>query len=329
MDRHATETTPFQLIEVPFHYLLIVEARGRAPWAFLLQRRFRGETLTEPLIRVEELHFAYNAGTEGAVPALNGVNLEIDAGEYIAIVGHNGSGKSTLARHFNALLLPTKGKVYVGGMDTRDPHHTIPVRSRVGMVFQEPDNQIVGTIVEEDVAFGPENLGVSQEELAGRVREALETVDMWPHRHRAPHLLSGGQKQRVAIAGVLAMRPACLVLDEATAMLDPAARFEVLSTLRKLHRQGTTIVAITHFMEEAVEAERMLVMSGGQIALEGTPETVFGQGDRLRDLRLALPAPAQLAASIRERCHTLPANLLTVPALVEAVDLLAKAGQEQ
>ena len=285
--------------------------------------------MTEPLIRVEDLHFTYNAGTEQAVPALNGVDMEIDAGEYIAIVGHNGSGKSTLARHLNALLLPTGGKVYVNGMDTSDPLHTIPVRSTVGMVFQEPDNQIVGTIVEEDVAFGPENLGVGREELAGRVRDALETVDMWPHRHRAPHLLSGGQKQRVAIAGVLAMQPACLVLDEATAMLDPAARSEVLSTLRKLHRQGVTIVAITHFMEEAVEAERMLVMSGGQITLEGTPEAVFGQGDRLRDLRLTLPAPAQLAASIRERCPALPANLLTVPALVEAVDLLASDGREQ
>jgi len=285
--------------------------------------------LTEPLIRVEGLHFAYNAGTERAVPALNGVNLEIDAGEYIAIVGHNGSGKSTLVRHFNALLLPTEGKVYVGGMDTGDPRHTIPVRSTVGMVFQEPDNQIVGTIVEEDVAFGPENLGVDREELTRRVREALEAVDMWPHRHRAPHLLSGGQKQRVAIAGVLAMQPACLVLDEATAMLDPAARSEILSTLRKLHRQGVTIVAITHFMEEAVEAERMLVMSGGKIILEGTPETVFGQGDHLRNLRLTLPAPAQLAASIHERCPALPENLLTAPALVEAVDLLASDGREQ
>jgi len=279
--------------------------------------------MQKPLIRLEDVHFTYQANTEGAMPALKGINLDIQAGEYVVILGHNGSGKSTLARHLNALLLPTQGKVLVDGMDTNDPAHTIAVRSRIGMVFQEPDNQIVGTIVEEDVAFGPENLGVPREELIQRVRAALETVDMWSHRRRAPNLLSGGQKQRVAIAGVLAMQPACLVLDEATAMLDPNSRSDVLSTLRDLHDRGTTIVAITHFMEEALEADRVVVMSGGQIALEGAPELVFSQVDRLRELHLALPAPAQLAAYVRERCEALSTNLLTAPALVEAIDALA------
>jgi energy-coupling factor transporter ATPase len=280
--------------------------------------------MQEPLIRLEDVHFTYQADTEQATPALAGVTLDIQAGEYVAILGHNGSGKSTLARHLNALLLPTRGKVIVAGMDTRDPSHTLAVRRRVGMVFQEPDNQIVGTVVEEDVAFGPENLGVPREELIQRVHDALETVGLWEQRRRAPNLLSGGQKQRVAIAGVLAMQPACLVLDEATAMLDPASRADILATIRDLHARGTTIVAITHFMEEAVEAERVIVMSGGQIALEGTPEAVFSQTDRLRELHLALPAPARLAERVRERCVAMPANLLTVPALVEAVDALAR-----
>ena len=279
--------------------------------------------MREPLIRLEDVHFAYGSDTDQAIQALAGVTLDIEAGEYVAILGHNGSGKSTLARHLNALLLPNRGNVFVDGMNTRDPAHTIAVRSRIGMVFQEPDNQIVGTIVEEDVAFGPENLGVPRDELMRRVRDALETVGLWEHRHRAPNLLSGGQKQRVAIAGVLAMQPACLVLDEATAMLDPVSRADILATLRDLHVQGTTIVSITHFMEEVVEADRVVVMSGGQIALEGTPEAVFSQIERLRELHLALPAPALLAESLRERCSHMPANLLTVPALVQAVDRLA------
>ena len=283
--------------------------------------------MTTPLIRVENLCFTYNAGTPQAVPALNGIDLEIIAGEYVVIAGHNGSGKSTLARHFNALLLPTSGSAWVDGMDTRQPAYTIPIRSRVGMVFQEPDNQIVGTIVEEDVAFGPENLGVPQEELPGRVRQALELVDLWPHRHRPPHLLSAGQKQRVAIAGVIAMRPACLVLDEATAMLDPAGRAEVLEAVRRLNAQGVTIIAITHFMDEAVEASRVLVMEKGKIALSGSPRAVFAQRERLRELHLGLPAAARLAAAARERGAALPEDILTVPALVGAIDSLARGRQ--
>lgn len=281
-----------------------------------------------PLIRAEDVHFTYDAGSSRAQPALRGIDLDIQAGEYVVIVGHNGSGKSTLARHFNALLLPSRGSILIDGMDTREPANTIPVRSAVGMVFQEPDNQIVGTIVEEDVAFGPENLGVPRDELEERVKEALMTVGMWDHRHRAPNLLSGGQKQRVAIAGVLAMQPACLVLDEATAMLEPASRAEVLSTLRRLNQEGATIVAITHFMEEAVEADRVLVMSGGEIVLAGPPEQVFSQPDRLRTLHLTLPAPARLAEYVRERCGCLPANLFTVADLVGAVDALARSVKE-
>jgi len=275
------------------------------------------------LIRVENVHFAYRAGAERETPALNGVDLEIQAGEYVAIVGHNGSGKSTLARHLNALLLPTVGRVLVAGMDTRDSAHTLDIRRRVGMVFQVPDNQIVGTIVEEDVAFGPENLGVPHPELEQRVRESLEAVDLWEERHRPPHLLSGGQKQRVAIAGVLAMQPACLVLDEATSMLDPAGRADLLCILRRLHGSGLTIIAITHFMEETIEAERVVVMSEGQIALAGSPAEVFSDRQRLTELRLRLPAPARLADALRQRRPAVSPCLLTTPALVEAIDALA------
>ena len=273
-------------------------------------------------IRVEDVCYTYNADTPNATPALRGVSLEIAAGDYVAIVGHNGSGKSTLARCLNALLLPTAGRVLVDGRDTRDPAATIPIRRRVGMVFQEPDNQIVGSIVEEDVAFGPENLGVPRAELIERVRWALEQVGLWEERRRAPQHLSAGQKQRLAIAGVLAMRPACLVLDEATSMLDPHSRAEVLDVARRLHADGTTIVAITHNMEEVVEAERMLVLSEGRLALSGTPGEIFGRPDALRALRLELPPAARLAEALRQRRPALPARLLTTPALVDAVDAL-------
>lgn len=276
------------------------------------------------LIRLEDVHFAYRAGEPDAVPALNGISLTIRRGEYVAIVGHNGSGKSTLARHFNALLLPTSGKVYVQDMDTADPRHTLAIRRIVGMVFQDPDNQIVGTLVEEDVAFGPENLGVPRPALAQRVEKALQAVGLWELRHRPPHLLSGGQRQRVAIAGVLAMEPACLVLDEATSMLDPASRAEVLQIVRRLHAAGTTIVAITHFMEEAALAERVIVLAGGKIALEGTPQEVFSQRERLRELRLVPPTPARLAEAVQARSGRAFTPLpLTREDLVEAVHAYA------
>lgn len=272
------------------------------------------------IIRVEDLHFAYNAGTAGAIPALAGISLSIRRGEWVAIVGHNGSGKSTLARHFNAVLTPTRGRVTVDGMDTADPRNVLPIRQRVGMVFQDPDNQIVGTVVEEDVAFGPENLGVPRQELRRRVRGALEAVGMWEYRHRAPHLLSGGQKQRVAIAGALAMEPACLVLDESTSMLDPAGRADVLRFVQDLHAQGVTIVIITHFMEEAVLADRIIVLEQGRMALEGTPAEVFAQRDMLGALRLRPPAPALLAYALQERgCLQFEQIPLTREKLIEAV----------
>ncbi len=281
--------------------------------------------MDDVLIRLEDVHFAYGAGRADAVPALNGISLTIRRGEYVAIVGHNGSGKSTLARHLNALLLPTRGKVYVQGMDTSDRRHTLAIRRLVGMVFQDPDNQIVGTLVEEDVAFGPENLGIPRPALAERVQKALQTVGLWELRHRPPHLLSGGQRQRVAIAGVLAMEPACLVLDEATSMLDPASRAEVLRLVQRLHAAGTTIIAITHFMEEAAMAERVIVLAGGKIALEGTPQEVFSQPERLRQLRMVPPVPAQLAEAVRNRIGVTFTPLpLTREALVEAVHCQAQ-----
>lgn len=252
--------------------------------------------------------------------ALQRVDLGIEAGEYVAIVGHNGSGKSTLAKHLNALLLPTRGSVLVDGLDTREPAHRRAIREMVGMVFQVPDNQIVATIVEEDVAFGPENLGVPHEEIVSRVEWALDLVEMGEFRHRAPHLLSAGQKQRLAIAGVMAMRSRCLVLDEATSMLDPAGREEVLASVRRLHREeGLTVVAITHFMEEAALAQRVVVMEGGRVALQGSPREVFGQPERLRELQLDVPVAMELAQRLHRWLPEFPANLIEEGELVEAV----------
>lgn len=249
-----------------------------------------------PIIRVENLHHTYTPERAAPVQALRGVSLTVHAGEYLVILGHNGSGKSTLAKHFNALLLPTQGNVWVKGWNTRERAYTLNIRATVGMVFQHPDNQFVATIVEEDVAFGPENLGVPRDELLRRVDWSLDRVEMSQYRHRAPHLLSGGQKQRVCIAGVLAMRPEVLVLDEATAMLDPLGRREVLDVVRRLNRgEGVTVVAITHHMEEAVEADRVIVMEEGRIALEGTPREVFRQVERLRELQMDVPQVTQLA----------------------------------
>jgi energy-coupling factor transporter ATPase len=273
-----------------------------------------------PIIRVENLHFTYQPEHGTPVPALHGVNLSIEQGEYVAILGHNGSGKSTLARHLNALLLPTQGQVFVKDYSTTDPAHLLDVRSTVGMVFQNPDNQMVATIVEEDVAFGPENLGVPHDELKARVDWALEQVDMIAHRMRAPHLLSGGQKQRVCIAGVLAMKPEVLALDEATALLDPLGRREVLGIVHRLNReQGVTVVAITHHMEEAVEAGRVLVMADGCIELDGTPREVFGQVERLQALQMDVPQVAQLAALLHRFWPAFPADLLSSAELTTAV----------
>jgi energy-coupling factor transporter ATPase len=275
--------------------------------------------MQNPLIRIENLTFAYNPRSERPIMALRDINLTIRQGEYLAIVGHNGSGKSTLAKHLNALLLPTEGEVWVAGWNTKDPAHTRTIRSTVGMVFQVPDNQIVATVVEEDVAFGPENLGVAEEELGERVTSALEMVGLLPLRKRAPHLLSAGQKQRLAIAGALAMRPRCLVLDEATALLDPRGRAKVLEILRNLQEEGVTIMAITHFMSEAAEADRVLVLSEGRIAMEGSPRQVFCQVEALRALQLDVPPATELALTLSTRLPGFPPDLLTVPELVEAI----------
>lgn len=255
-----------------------------------------------PLIEVHQLTHVYHAGTPQEVRAVHDVSLTVHRGEFLALVGGNGSGKSTLAKHLNALLPPTEGRVVVDGLDTRDPHALWEIRRKVGMVFQNPDNQIVATVVEEDVAFGPENLGLPPEEIAQRVEEALRTVGMLEHRRREPHLLSGGQKQRVAIAGVLAMRPQCIVLDEATTMLDPEGRREVLRTAHRLREQeGIAVVHITHNMEEAAQADRVVVLHEGRVALEGTPREVFRDVQRLRRLRLDLPEVAELSGCLRQR----------------------------
>ena len=269
--------------------------------------------MAEPILRTENLTFRYTTG-EGAAPTvLDGVSLSVRAGEFVAVLGHNGSGKSTLAKHFNAILLPTAGKVYVDGMDTCDEDRLLDIRRRVGMVFQNPDNQIVASVVEEDVAFGPENLGVPSEEIRERVDGALAAVGMTEYAHHAPHLLSGGQKQRVAIAGVLAMRPECIVLDEPTAMLDPVGRKEVLDTVRRLNRdQGITVVLITHHMDEAAQADRLIVMHDGHIMADGRPEQVFQNVDGLRTLGLEVPEPVALLYELRQSGVDVPLDALTV-----------------
>ena len=275
--------------------------------------------MARPIIRVEGLYHTYFPDTPNAIQALCGVSFTVQQGEYLTIIGHNGSGKSTLAKHLNGLLQPTQGDVWVNGWNTRDMERRIDVRSTVGMVFQTPDNQIVATIVEEDVAFGPENLGVPQPELRQRVDWALDTVEMQPYRHRAPHLLSGGQKQRVAIAGILAMKPQVLVLDESTALLDPLGRDEVLRVARRLNNEGTTIIAVTHFMQEAVLADRVIVLENGTLALQGTPREVFSQAERLRELQLDVPEITQLAQRLHAHDGSFPDDVLTVDELVEAV----------
>ena len=278
-----------------------------------------------PFIYVAGLTHTYEGETASQpVPALCDVNLAIEAGEYVALIGANGSGKTTLARHLNGLLLPTAGDVWIGDRNTRNPTHLYAIRADVGMVFQSPEDQLVATIVEEDVAFGPENLGVSEDELPRRVHQALDRVGMWEQRQRPPHLLSAGQQQRVAIAGALAMNPRCLVLDEATSMLDPAGRRDLLQLLAELHGAGLTIVGITHLMEEAVRAERVIVLDRGRVALDGPPSEVFSDGERLASLRLELPPVAALAARLRRHFPGLPRDLLTPKALADAVALSAQ-----
>lgn len=277
----------------------------------------------EPIIRVEQIEYTYRPAGREPVRALAGLSLTVRPGEYVAIVGANGSGKSTLAKHLNALLKPQRGEVWVAGLNTKDPANTRSIRQTVGMVFQNPDNQLVATIVEEDVAFGPENLGLPAAEIRRRIEHAMEQVDVAELRHRQPHLLSGGQKQRVAIAGVLAMEPRVLVLDEATALLDPLGRREVLDTVQRLHRRGRTIIHITHFMAEAAEAERVVVLSGGRQVLDGPPREVFGQAELLRRLGLEVPPMALLAERLCARGLDLPTAPLTVAEMAEALQALA------
>ena len=269
------------------------------------------------LIEIQNVSYAYE---DAAAKALNNVSLTINDGEFVAVVGHNGSGKSTLAKHLNALLLPTEGKVLVDGMDTADEADTLSIRQRVGMVFQNPDNQLVTTIVEEDVAFGPENIGVPGNEIRTRVDRALAAVGMEKYAHSAPNMLSGGQKQRIAIAGMLAMQPKVLVLDEATAMLDPKGRRDIIDLVTKLHREnGITVVLITQYMEEALGADRVAVMSGGELILEGTPKEVFSQDELLHKHRLDVPVMQQLANRLNAHGANLPKSILSVEEMAQAI----------
>ena len=255
----------------------------------------------QAILETKDLHFRYDE-EEGPSPVvLDGVDLQIQAGTFVAVLGHNGSGKSTLAKHMNAILLPTGGKVYVDGMDTADEEKLMDIRRTVGMVFQNPDNQIVANVVEEDVAFAPENLGVPPEEIRRRVDDALKAVGMYEYREHAPHLLSGGQKQRVAIAGVIAMQPRCIVLDEPTAMLDPIGRSEVLKTIKELNRtSGVTVVLITHHMDEAAQADRLVVMSKGKVIADGAPREVFKQVEALKEVGLTVPETTELLWELRK-----------------------------
>ena len=273
------------------------------------------------MIQTEDLQFAYPAEEGKTAPlALGGVTLSIERGSFVVVLGHNGSGKSTLAKTLNGVLLPCGGRVLVEGMDTRDEAKLLAIRQRVGMVFQNPDNQIVANVVEEDVAFAPENLGVPTEEIRRRVDDALAAVGMSEFVRHAPHLLSGGQKQRIAIAGVLAMEPACIVLDEATAMLDPVGRREVLSTVHRLNREkGITVVLITHHMDEAEEAHRVVVMDGGKVAMDGTPREVFTQVDALRSMGLTVPDTVDLLDRLRRDGVDVPLDALTVEECADAV----------
>jgi len=278
----------------------------------------------EPIIQVNDVTFLYNSDTPNPVQALCDVNLTINPGDYVVIVGHNGSGKSTLAKHFNALLQPTKGDVLIRGLNTRELANLLDIRSTVGMVFQIPDNQIVATVVEEDIAFGPENLGVPREEILARVDWALRVTGLEDVRKQAPHLLSGGQKQRVAIAGVIAMKSAVIVLDEATAYLDPVGREDVLRVVRELNAQGVTVVAITHFMHEALDGNRVIVMEAGKIVMDGTPREIFARTEELRELQLDVPQTTDLAHRLHQRLPAFPSDLLTVPETVDAISKFAQ-----
>lgn len=274
----------------------------------------------ENIIKIDNLYFQYPHGEdEEPKLAIKGVSLEIEEGSFTAIIGQNGSGKSTLAKNLNGLLLPSKGAVYVSGMDTRDEDKIWDIRQTAGMVFQNPDNQLVSAIVEDDVAFGPENIGIDPVEIRARVDEALDVVKMGKYKRKAPHLLSGGQKQRIAIAGVVAIRPRCIIFDEPTAMLDPRGRKDIMDIIEKLYREGITVILITHFMDEAVKADRVVIMNKGEILLDGTPEHVFSQDELIRSARLDVPMAAEIAIYLRENGIDVPPEVVTAERLKEFV----------
>lgn len=270
----------------------------------------------ESIIEIKNVTFEYHRDEE-AFKALDDVSLEIKKGEFLVVIGHNGSGKSTLAKHLNGILRPTKGDVIISGFNTKEEKNIWDIRQTAGMVFQNPDNQIVATVVEEDVAFGPENLGIEASEIRKRVDEALKAVGMYEFKDRAPHLLSGGQKQRIGIAGIIAMKPKCIILDEPTAMLDPSGRKEVIDTILRLNKEeGITIVHITHFMEEAVEADRVVVMEKGKMVMEGKPREIFSQVEKLKELGLDVPHMTELTYELIKEGIDLPKDILTLEEMV-------------
>ena len=282
------------------------------------------------IIKIRQLVHDYikrdEEGNELAVNhAINHVDLDIKKGDFVAILGHNGSGKSTLAKHINALLTPSEGTIWVKGMDTMDEKNLWDIRQTAGMVFQNPDNQIIASVVEEDVGFGPENIGVPTDEILRRVEESLKAVGMYDYRTHSPNKLSGGQKQRVAIAGIMAMRPECIVLDEPTAMLDPIGRKEVIETVHHLnHEEGMTVILITHYMEEVIHADRVIVMDQGNVVLQGTPREIFSQVDTLKKYRLDVPQVTELAYELKKEGLDLPLGILSIDELVQSLEQLAK-----
>ncbi|MDO5039460.1 energy-coupling factor transporter ATPase [Clostridium sp.] len=277
--------------------------------------------MSQEMIKCENLVFKYTSHEEGIEKyAINGVDLTVKKGEFLVVLGHNGSGKSTLAKHMNALLLPTDGVVYVDGINTKDEERIWDVRAKAGMVFQNPDNQMVATIVEEDVAFGPENLGIDPKEIRKRVDESLEKVGMSEYKRHAPHLLSGGQKQRVAIAGILAMKPECIIFDEPTAMLDPSGRKEVIKNIKEINKEyGITIVLITHYMDEAAEADRIVVMDDGKLIMGGTPKEVFSKVELMKKIGLDVPQVTELSYELSKEGINLDSKIINVDEMVNAL----------
>lgn len=277
--------------------------------------------MSQEMIKCENVVFKYTSHEDGVEKyAINGVDLTVKKGEFLVVLGHNGSGKSTLAKHMNALLLPTDGDVYVDGLNTKDENSVWDIRAKAGMVFQNPDNQMVATIVEEDVAFGPENLGVDPKEIRKRVDESLEKVGMSEYKRHAPHLLSGGQKQRVAIAGILAMQPECIIFDEPTAMLDPIGRKDVLKNIKEINKEyGITIILITHYMDEAAQADRIVVIDNGKLIMEGTPKQVFSQVELMKKIGLDVPQVTELSYELNKEGIKLDKEIINVDEMVEAL----------